>query len=107
MRKKKDRRTLTPREVECLSWIAQGKTYEETSMLVEISRCSVKTYLDTARHKLDAVNLPHAVALAMTYGIIFMKEEAIIARKKIAQRYYGEFGVAEIGNICDNVSECS
>jgi DNA-binding CsgD family transcriptional regulator len=83
---------LSAREIECLAWAAQGKTYREISMLVGLSFASVKTYLDTARFKLGAVNLPHAVALAITYGKIFMKEEAVKVRHENAERYYGEMG---------------
>jgi len=86
------RTPLSSRETECLSWAAQGKTYREISMLTGVSYGSVKTYLDQARYKLDAVNLPHAVALAITYGVIFMKEEAIEKRQNV--RYHGEFGAA-------------
>lgn len=89
---------LSRRESECLAWAAQGKTYTEIAMLVGISFGSVKSYLDSARYKLDAVNLPHAVALAITYGLIVMQEEAVAVRKKIADRRrkaveypYGEF----------------
>jgi DNA-binding CsgD family transcriptional regulator len=84
------RQPLSARQLECLTWAAQGKTYREISMLTGISWASVKCYLDTARHKLGAVNLPHAVGLAITFGLISMKEEAIIKRKEIAKDY-GEF----------------
>jgi DNA-binding CsgD family transcriptional regulator len=82
---------LSTREVECLTWAAQGKTYREISMLTGLAYGSVKTYLDAGRYKLDAVNVTHAVALAITYGIISMREDAIVARKKVAERRYGEF----------------
>lgn len=95
--------SLSRRESECLAWAAQGKTYTEIGMLVGISFGSVKSYLDSARYKLDAVNLPHAVALAITYGLIVMREEAVTTRKKIAERRrrmgeksYGEIIVRRI-----------
>jgi DNA-binding CsgD family transcriptional regulator len=84
---------LSKREIECLAWAAQGKTYQEISIMAEISFGSVKTYLDTARHKLGATNLPHAVALGMAYGFIFMREEAIIPSQQRATELYGEFGI--------------
>ena len=61
---------LSERENECLTWIAHGKTYQEIGMIIGLSWSTVKTYLDTARYKLDAVNMPHAVAKAITLGII-------------------------------------
>jgi hypothetical protein len=48
---------------------------------------------------LGAVNLPHAVALAILYGYIFMTEKAMLAHQKAAelewmQRHViGELGV--------------
>jgi DNA-binding CsgD family transcriptional regulator len=90
---------LSPREIECLTWAAQGKTYTEIGMLAGISFATVKVYLDSGRYKLGATNLPHAVALAITFGLIFMTEEAIDARKDMAKRWYdthchGEFEIA-------------
>jgi DNA-binding CsgD family transcriptional regulator len=84
---------LSAREAECLTWAAQGKSYKDIGMLTGLSYGSVKSYLDAARHKLDAVNVAHAVALAITYGLIFMKEEAIVKRKEAAERRLGEFGI--------------
>jgi DNA-binding CsgD family transcriptional regulator len=66
----REARQLTPRERECLHWAAHGKTYFEMSMILEISTSVVKNHLDNARHKLGAVNLTHAVALAMSAGFI-------------------------------------
>jgi DNA-binding CsgD family transcriptional regulator len=40
----------------------------------------VKTYLDTARHKLSCINLTHAVAVAIATGVIPAK----VLRKKAA-----------------------
>ena len=36
----------------------------------KLSFSSVKTYLDTARHKLSCINLTHAVAVAIATGVI-------------------------------------
>jgi DNA-binding CsgD family transcriptional regulator len=90
---------LSPREIECLAWAAQGKTYAEIGLLLGISFATVKTNLDNARFKLGAVNLTHAVALAIIYGNLFMTEKTIYERQRTAeleweQRYYiGEMGV--------------
>jgi DNA-binding CsgD family transcriptional regulator len=93
---------LSPRELEALTWAAQGKTYTEIGKIMGITFASVKTYLDTGRHKLGAVNLPHSVALAITYGLIFMTETAL-AKRLISEteaetvRIYGEMGVRRNG----------
>jgi DNA-binding CsgD family transcriptional regulator len=86
-------RKLSDREMECLAWAAQGKTYYDIGALTGLSFGSVKTYLDSARLKLNAVNLTHAVALAIVYGDLFMTESTISARQEDADRYFGEMGV--------------
>jgi hypothetical protein len=82
-----------------LAWAAQGKTYAEIGLLLGISFATVKSNLDNARHKLGAVNLTHAVALAIIYGNLFMTEHTIYVRQRAAELDYermyfiGEMGV--------------
>ena len=52
---------LSPRERECLLWIAEGKTYWETAVILGLSEHTVRCYLESARHKLGAANNTHAV----------------------------------------------
>lgn len=52
---------ISPRERECLRWIAEGKTYWETAMILGLSEHTVRCYLESARHKLGAANNSHAV----------------------------------------------
>ena len=61
---------LSKREEECLIWAARGKTYHDIAGILNLSFASVKTYLDTARHKLSCINLTHAVAVAIATGTI-------------------------------------
>jgi DNA-binding CsgD family transcriptional regulator len=61
---------LSKREEQCLIWAARGKTYQDISDILNISFGSVKSYLDTARHKLNCINLTHAVAVAIASGVI-------------------------------------
>lgn len=61
---------LSLREEQCLVWAARGKTYQEVADILELSLGSVKTHLDTARHKLHCINLPHAVGVAVATGVI-------------------------------------
>jgi DNA-binding CsgD family transcriptional regulator len=63
-------RPLSPREIECLQWVALGKTYTDIAMILGVSHATIKTNLDAARFKLNAVNLPQAVAKAVTLGLI-------------------------------------
>lgn len=61
---------LSRREEQCLIWAARGKTYQEIGDLLSLTFGSVKTHLDTARHKLHCINLTHAVAVAIATGVI-------------------------------------
>jgi DNA-binding CsgD family transcriptional regulator len=60
---------LTAREREILLWACRGKTYGETATIVGVAIGSVKTYLDHARYKLNAVNVAQACAVAVALGI--------------------------------------
>jgi DNA-binding CsgD family transcriptional regulator len=68
------RQRLSRRERECLLWIARGKTYAEIGEIIGLSFGSIKTYLDTARHKIGAVNLSRAVTIAVATGIFKYEE---------------------------------
>jgi DNA-binding CsgD family transcriptional regulator len=61
---------LSKREEQCLIWAARGKTYQDIAGILNLSFGSVKSYLDTARHKLNCVNLTHAAAVAVATGVI-------------------------------------
>ncbi len=61
---------LSRREEQCLIWAARGKTYQEIAEILDLTFGSVKTHLDTARHKLHCMNLTHAAAVAIATGVI-------------------------------------
>ena len=61
---------LSRREEQCLIWAARGKTYQQIAEISGLSLGSVKTHLDTARHKLHCINLTHAVGVAVATGLI-------------------------------------
>ncbi|EIM72616.1 LuxR family transcriptional regulator [Nitratireductor aquibiodomus RA22] len=52
---------LSPREQECLFWVAEGKTAWETAVILGLSEHTVRCYLESARRKLGASNNTHAV----------------------------------------------
>lgn len=52
---------LSPRERECLQWVAEGKTCWECATILGLSEHTVRCYLESARHKLGASNNTHAV----------------------------------------------
>lgn len=61
---------LSHSEINVLYWAAQGKTAEETSMLLGLTKHTLETYRKRAIKKLGASNLTHAVYLAQQHGII-------------------------------------
>jgi DNA-binding CsgD family transcriptional regulator len=63
-------RVLSPRERDVLAMLSAGKSRQEASDKLRISEHTFRVYVDSARHKLGAVNTVHAVALAINKGII-------------------------------------
>lgn len=61
---------LTPREIECLTWAARGKTTEEIAQILHRSSETVDFHLSNAMLKLDARNRAHAVAIACVRRLI-------------------------------------
>jgi DNA-binding CsgD family transcriptional regulator len=61
---------INKREREVLAWIAQGKTAEETAIILGISRRTVEWHATNARNKIEASTIAHAVAKAMKHGVI-------------------------------------
>jgi len=65
-----DQSPLTQRELQCLAWMAKGKTMAEAAVLLRISPRTVRFHMDNARAKLSASTIPHAVAEASRRGLI-------------------------------------
>lgn len=61
---------LTDRQIDCLYWLASGKTLRETAIILKISVHTVREHLRAITERLHAVNTPHAIALASQFGII-------------------------------------
>lgn len=61
---------LSPREIECLSWAAEGKTSIEIAIILRLANSTVRMYLKNARRKLDSVTIAQAIAKAKTMKII-------------------------------------
>ena len=61
---------LTPREIDCLLWSAEGKTDWEISRILGISRSTVLKHMASAREKLGAMNKAHAIAIAMRANVV-------------------------------------
>jgi LuxR family transcriptional activator of conjugal transfer of Ti plasmids len=61
---------LTARSRVCVTWIARGKTVEETASILNIHEATVRYHLNEARRRLNAISLPHLVAEALRKGEI-------------------------------------
>lgn len=61
---------MTPRELEVLTLTAQGLTHGEVGRQLYITENTVRTHLRHTFAYLQARNSAHAVALALTAGLI-------------------------------------
>ena len=61
---------LSPREREALTQLSLGQSRAAVADALHISENTLRAYIDSARHKLGAANVTHAVALALARGII-------------------------------------
>jgi len=61
---------LSPREIECLKWTAQGKAHTDIAIILDLSEHTIRGYLKEARQKLDCVTLAQAVSKAAALGLI-------------------------------------
>lgn len=61
---------LSPRERETLARLSLGQSRAAVAAALQISENTLRAYIDSARHKLGALNVTHAVALALAKGII-------------------------------------
>jgi DNA-binding CsgD family transcriptional regulator len=64
------RKALSDRELECMRWVAAGKTDWEIGMILSISATTVKFHVDGARRKLGAATRPQAVATLAIRGML-------------------------------------
>lgn len=61
---------ITPREMEVLKLVADGKTGWEMSTIMALSEHTVRNHIENARKKFDAMNTAHMVALAFRGKVI-------------------------------------
>lgn len=65
-----ERPSLTPREIEALSWTMEGKTAWEVGQILGISERTAVLHVNNAMHKLGCVNKHQAVLKALRLGLI-------------------------------------
>lgn len=61
---------LTPRERECLQWVAAGKVSSQIAAILGIAEDTVNIHIRAAMHKLNAQTRAHAAVKAVVLGII-------------------------------------
>lgn len=61
---------LTPKEIEVLKWVKQGKSTWDISTILGISERTVKFHVGNIMQKLDATTRTHAVAIALEQGFV-------------------------------------
>ncbi|MGX9351231.1 helix-turn-helix transcriptional regulator [Shimia sp. W99] len=63
-------RALSPREVDAMTLIAIGYSRAQVAETLSISEHTLRVYIESARFKLGALNTTHAVAKALSRGLI-------------------------------------
>lgn len=77
---------LSRRESECLSWLAQGKTTWEIGRILEISERTAEFHISNIVDKLDCRNRQHALAKAITHGLIHSGTKISVSEIKYLPR---------------------
>lgn len=62
---------LTNREVECLNWSVMGKTMEEISIILYISKKTVERHIDNIKRKLHLEKQSQLISFAIDEELIF------------------------------------
>lgn len=61
---------MTAREIECMTWVAVGKTNWEIGQVLGISASTVHFHVESAKKKLNKSTRTEAVALLVLHGLI-------------------------------------
>ena len=64
-------RPLSPRQLEALQWVAEGKTTQDIATIMGVSPAMVEKHLRLAREALDVETTAHAVAKAALHNHLF------------------------------------
>ncbi len=65
-------RDLSPREHDALAFLGMGEARSRIAEKMKISEHTLRVYIDSARFKLGAANTTHAVALAVSRGVVVL-----------------------------------
>lgn len=66
----RETQSLSPRETDSLKYLSLGLSRGQIAEKLKISEHTLRVYIDSARHKLGALNTIHAVTTAYTRGLI-------------------------------------
>ncbi len=69
-RKPEQAQQLSPREIDALTLLAMGYSRAQVAETLTISEHTLRVYIESARFKLGALNTVHAVARALSRGLI-------------------------------------
>lgn len=62
--------SLSPREIDAMTLLAMGYSRAQVADTLAISEHTLRVYIESARFKLGAINTTHAVARALSRGLI-------------------------------------
>lgn len=65
---------LTPRQLDCLVLVGQGKSDTDTAQLLGLSRDTVHQHIETAKHRLNVASRQQLVARALFDGLITFRD---------------------------------
>lgn len=65
--------TLTPRELECLKWVAEGKTSWAISKILGCAEVTVNFHIKNVKHKFNVDTRQQAVAKAISLGVFELR----------------------------------
>ncbi len=71
-RKGEQSRALSPREIDAMTLLAMGYSRAQVADTLAISEHTLRVYIESARFKLGAHNTTHAVARALSRGLIIV-----------------------------------
>ncbi|GLO75646.1 autoinducer binding domain-containing protein [Phaeobacter italicus] len=63
---------LSPREIDALTLLAMGYSRAQVAQTLSISEHTLRVYIESARFKLGAINTTHAIARALSLGLIII-----------------------------------
>jgi len=63
-------RALSPREIDAMTLLALGYSRAQVAHSLSISQHTLRAYIESARAKLGALNTTHAIATALSRGLI-------------------------------------